>query len=244
MLRSTKQETDLGMGRAGERSDHTGSGSDPAALPLDEEELDRLSLPEMFDLLRNERRVYVLRFLQLNDDGQYAFDTVVTQVAAWENDTSTETVTGSERHRTYTSLRQTHLPKLDEAAVIQFDKRRGEIAVGEEFDRVAALLEYALRVERSRGDPHSGEHHWADERSARVDTSSDPDDSPSGERDPWRIGTGVSVPGVVSLIGLAVGGVLYVSGGSLPPIGIEYGQVAMGSLVVVCLVMAAELVFA
>jgi hypothetical protein len=62
-------------------------------------------------------------------------------VAARENDTSVAEVTTAERKRVYTSLQQTHLPRMDEVDVVEFDKERGMITPADQ------LAEFSLHLD-------------------------------------------------------------------------------------------------
>lgn len=85
--------------------------------------LDRETL---FDLLSSRRRRHVVRYL-LRTDGETAFRTLTDRVAALEADTTVEALTDDERKPVYVSLRQTHLPRLDEAGVVRYDPDRGTV---------------------------------------------------------------------------------------------------------------------
>jgi hypothetical protein len=52
---------------------------------------------------------------------------VAEQVAAWENDTTVQAISSNERQRVYIPLYQSHLPKLDEEGIIEYDKDRGVV---------------------------------------------------------------------------------------------------------------------
>jgi len=49
------------------------------------------------------------------------------QVAAWEHDTTLHALTSQERQRVYIPLYQSHLPKLDEVGVIDYNQSRGVV---------------------------------------------------------------------------------------------------------------------
>ncbi|QWC20762.1 hypothetical protein KI388_01090 [Halorubrum sp. 2020YC2] len=49
------------------------------------------------------------------------------QIAAWENGIDTAEISSSERKRVYTALQQSHLPKMDDAGVVEFNKDRGVV---------------------------------------------------------------------------------------------------------------------
>jgi len=87
-----------------------------------------LSKSEIFDLLRNQRRRFVLHYLKNNPDEAVALGTLADQVAAWEYEIPLEEVSSTQRKRVYTTLQQSHLPKMDEAGIVEFDQDRGTIA--------------------------------------------------------------------------------------------------------------------
>ncbi|MFC7072307.1 hypothetical protein ACFQJ7_05390 [Halovenus rubra] len=107
-----------------------------------EEKVESISRNEIFYLLSNERRVAVLRYLAEQDSSEQQLGGVVEKIASWENDKPVVQLGNDERHRVYTSLRQAHLPALDEADVINFNKNRGIVSRGNSFDRVHEYLEY------------------------------------------------------------------------------------------------------
>lgn len=87
----------------------------------------------VFELVKNKRRRYVLRYL-IATDGNAMVDNLAEQVAAWEYDKNVETISTQERKRVYVSLYQTHLQKMDDASAISYDKPSGVIKRGEHFD--------------------------------------------------------------------------------------------------------------
>ncbi|MFC7097903.1 DUF7344 domain-containing protein [Halobaculum marinum] len=89
----------------------------------------------MYSLLSSRRRRNVLHALVAND-GTSTVSDLARRLAAWETGKPPEAVTSKERKRTYTALRQTHLPKLAEYDVVEYDVNRGTVAlteVGEEL---------------------------------------------------------------------------------------------------------------
>jgi hypothetical protein len=76
---------------------------------------------EILGLLRSQRRRHILRYLAL-EHNPADFDDLVDTVAAWENEVPVDEVTTAQRKRVYASLTQTHLPKLDDAGVIDYDE--------------------------------------------------------------------------------------------------------------------------
>ena len=85
-----------------------------------------LSEDELFDVLSNRRRRFAVHLLKQESETVEIGD-MAEQIAAWENDIDTAELTGSERKRVYTALQQSHLPKMDRAGVVEFNKDRGVI---------------------------------------------------------------------------------------------------------------------
>lgn len=85
-----------------------------------------LSRDVLFEMLHSPRRRQVLAYLS-DRDGPVDLDDVILQVAAWENDTSVDAVSESERKRIYVSLYQTHVPKLDDAGLVEYDEDEGTV---------------------------------------------------------------------------------------------------------------------
>ncbi|GAA0720783.1 hypothetical protein J2744_001644 [Halorubrum trapanicum] len=81
---------------------------------------------EIYDLLSNHRRRYVIHFCK-QADGPVSLSDLAERVAAREQDKSVSELTSSERKRVYTSLQQTHLDRLAEADMVEYDGREVEL---------------------------------------------------------------------------------------------------------------------
>ncbi|TMT85762.1 hypothetical protein E2L06_03810 [Haloterrigena sp. H1] len=109
-------------------------------------EADRLSeeppfsKDEIFHLLQNERRRMVLRYLR-DTDSPVRMRDVAEQVAAWEHDTTVEELTSTQRQRVYIPLYQSHLSKLDEAGLIEYQQNRGIVERKPLADQVDQYLQ-------------------------------------------------------------------------------------------------------
>jgi len=99
-----------------------------------------LTKGEIFDVLRNQRRRYVLQYLKRMDD-PVELGELATQVAAWEYDTSVDEVSSEQRKRVYTTLQQTHLDKMDEAGIVEYDADRGVIRSTDQTADLSIYLE-------------------------------------------------------------------------------------------------------
>ena len=81
---------------------------------------------ELFDVLASRRRRYALHMLKGREEPVELGD-VAEQVAAWEYGEDVAEVSYDERKRVYTALQQSHLPRMDDAGVVSFDKNRGVV---------------------------------------------------------------------------------------------------------------------
>lgn len=101
-----------------------------------------LTRDEVFDVLSSRRRRNVIHALR-DAGGETTVGDLSRQLAAWENDhEDVSSVSAKERKRVYTALRQTHLPKLDEVGVVEYDPDRGTVTLS----HVATDLYPYLRV--------------------------------------------------------------------------------------------------
>ncbi|WP_246066453.1 DUF7344 domain-containing protein [Halorubrum cibi] len=92
----------------------------------------------MFSLLSNPRRRFILQYLNRTGESIQLQD-LATEVAAWENETEPEALTDKQRKRLYVSLYQTHIPKLEEAGIVDYDGDTGDIRL---TDRGSDLNRY------------------------------------------------------------------------------------------------------
>lgn len=99
-----------------------------------------LSKNEAFHVLSNQRRRYALHYLQQRD-GQAELSDLAEQVAAWENDTSVSAVDSDVRKSVYISLHQSHLPKMDEIGVVEYDRDRNTVSLADNAAQLAIHLE-------------------------------------------------------------------------------------------------------
>jgi len=90
-----------------------------------------LSQDTVFDLLSNSRRRFVLHYLE-RAGGPVRLSELAAEIAATENDVSVDELTSQQRKRTYVSLYQTHIPKLQDAGAVSYNAETGmvELAAG------------------------------------------------------------------------------------------------------------------
>jgi hypothetical protein len=100
----------------------------------------QLSKGEIFDVLQNQRRRYVLEYLERFDE-PVALSDLAVQVAAWEYHTPVEEVTNDQKKRVYTTLQQTHLEKMEEAGIVEYDPEENLIRRTPHTEELTVYLE-------------------------------------------------------------------------------------------------------
>lgn len=91
---------------------------------------------EVFHILGNDRRRAIVQLLA-EESGQVDVSDIASEIAATETDTTP--VPNNLYKSVYVSLQQTHLPQLQEDAVIKYDSDEKTIEPGPHFD---AVLQY------------------------------------------------------------------------------------------------------
>lgn len=93
---------------------------------------------ELFDILSSHRRRYAIHAIKQNG-GKAELSDLAEQVAAWENEKPLDELAADERHCVYTSLQQTHLPAMDRAGVVEFD--RGTAVMTDQADALDVYID-------------------------------------------------------------------------------------------------------
>lgn len=106
-----------------------------------------LPMTDVFDVLKNERRRAVIRYL-LEHGGSADLSDVAEHVAAGENDTTVRLLTSQERKRVRISLYQCHLPRMDSLGVIEFDKDRGTLTLRDAVSQLRPYLDLDTETDR------------------------------------------------------------------------------------------------
>ncbi|TKX70087.1 hypothetical protein [Halorubrum sp. SP9] len=109
-----------------------GEGAEPAT---------EVSEDELFDVLANQRRRFAVHLLKREEKERFEIGDMAEQIAAWENGIDTAEITGNERKRVYTALQQSHLPKMDDAGVVEFNKDRGIVEPTEAIQNVDLYMD-------------------------------------------------------------------------------------------------------
>ncbi|WP_136601620.1 DUF7344 domain-containing protein [Salinigranum halophilum] len=152
-------------------------------------------------MLKNRRRRDILRYLRENDDESTLSD-LAEFIAAKENGVERRLLSSDERKRVYIGLYQCHLPKMDDARVIDFEKRSGDVTLRPEADQLFTYID---------DDPTED----ADDAEETADESATEDTALRVVNSKIRLGLGWTfcLVAVLSVIGIA----------SLPPVGLIGG---------------------
>lgn len=100
-----------------------------------------LSRDDIFTTLSNRRRRRIIDYLKRTPDVTVAVQELYNAIAATENEVALGETTYNQRKRVYTSLVQTHLPKLAELGIVEYDADRGTVSLREESKDLDVYLE-------------------------------------------------------------------------------------------------------
>ena len=125
-----------GVARPKEHSERTTEGDSANTDRADA----GLGLDEVFGILKNRRRRDVIEFLR-DQGGETTLGPLSEHIAAKENDTTVQQINSDQRKRVYVGLYQSHLPKMDDMDIVEFDKNRGTIRLGPNVDRLEPYLD-------------------------------------------------------------------------------------------------------
>jgi hypothetical protein len=113
----------------------------------------------VFDLLSAKRRRDVLSFMAENGS-ETTLSELADHIAALENDTEIRLLSSQQRKRVYVALYQCHLPRMDDAGVIEFENSRGTVELRPAAAELYRYMEItSLDSDESEGtadEPESG----------------------------------------------------------------------------------------
>jgi hypothetical protein len=107
-----------------------------------------LSTGDIYFTLSNCRRRFLIQYLSRQES--MSVTELSRVIAAWENETTVEELSYDERKTVYTALLQTHLPKLDEMGVVEYDASRKHVRLTDRAEQLRPYLE--LDREGTDGD--------------------------------------------------------------------------------------------
>ncbi|MFC4359050.1 hypothetical protein ACFO0N_13960 [Halobium salinum] len=120
----------------------TGDGDDARERPRRSTDGGDLPLDDVFDLLGDRRRRYVLYCLA-DWDGAVARDELARQVATWEHGGDLGDVPAESITRVTVSLDHVHLPRLVDYGVVTYDRESAELERAAGLDRLEPYLDLA-----------------------------------------------------------------------------------------------------
>lgn len=106
-----------------------------------------LSQNEAYDLLSNPRRRFVISHLRKHGDPMSVSD-LSDAVAAWENDAPVGELTDRQVKRVYVSLYQTHLPKLRDAGLLDYDQEAGVVSATSAVNELDSYMPESKQTDR------------------------------------------------------------------------------------------------
>lgn len=94
---------------------------------------------QIHDVLRNDRRRLTIRCLRDAEEDRLALSDLSEQVAALE--TGESPPPADKRQSVYVSLQQTHLPKLSELDVVEYDTDRKSVTLRDRVEEIEVYME-------------------------------------------------------------------------------------------------------
>lgn len=184
VMRPTESEKSMSrtdpstLQRINDLPEGTAGGNDSSEVEVNKDDI--------FEILKNSRRRGVLRYIEERcGEESVSLSDVAEHIAAKENDVTVAMLSSKQRKRVYVGLYQCHLPKMDEAGVIDFNKARGTIELRES---ASVLYPYLYLDEEADASEESGEsEHTA------ISDSEDPTDS-TNDRGTTNGETGITEP--------------------------------------------------
>ncbi|NHN59797.1 MULTISPECIES: hypothetical protein [Halorussus] len=110
----------------------------PLSGPAPEPEV---TFDEAFQLLRNSRRRHVAEYLADLEPGEtVSVGELTIYIASLEFDVEPDIVSARQKKTVRSALHQTHLPKLDEMGVIEYDQRASEVTRSSDVEALTAVI--------------------------------------------------------------------------------------------------------
>ncbi len=98
-----------------------------------------LSRDVVFQLLSSPRRRFVLYYLR-EHGGETELEDITRALAAWETGKPAEDLGDDDEKRVYVSLYQTHIPKLEENGIVEYDPDTTRVSLTDAADQVDRYL--------------------------------------------------------------------------------------------------------
>lgn len=114
---------------------------------------DRLDKTVIYEILSSERRRHAIDFLQASENGVEVSD-IAEYIA--EKETGESPPPKDSRKTVYVSLHQTHLPKMDDLDIVNYDTDSKEVTLSDSFRDVAIYMEVVPGTEISWSEYYLG----------------------------------------------------------------------------------------
>ena len=100
-----------------------------------------MSPSSVFSLLSNDRRLRVIEILSNTD--HRTIRGIADEIARSETDGEPGAY---DRKKSHISLYQCHMPKMDDAGIVEWDKRSGSVERGENYEHAHSILNSVLSM--------------------------------------------------------------------------------------------------
>ncbi|SEW04223.1 DUF7344 domain-containing protein [Natrinema salifodinae] len=118
------------------------------------QEAHELSANTILELLANRRRRYLLYALRGRED-PIELSTLAETVAGWEHDVPPDEVAKNEYKSVYVSSVQCHVPKLDDAGVVDHDEDNHTVVLADNFKQLEPYLQVVVKDEPENSTLHA-----------------------------------------------------------------------------------------
>jgi hypothetical protein len=105
------------------------------------------SVDDILSLLAPERRRYALYYLK-NADGAVPIEELTEEIYAWEENDPENSVPTDEFRELLITLEHTHLPKIDEATHVEYDRTNDRIRITGMSSEADVLLSVTEAIEQ------------------------------------------------------------------------------------------------
>ncbi|MFC4449810.1 DUF7344 domain-containing protein [Halorussus aquaticus] len=100
-----------------------------------------VTLDEAFQLLRNSRRRHVVEYVaDMEQSEKASVGELSTYIASLEFEVEPDRVSAKQRKTVRSALHQTHLPKLADVGVIEYDQRKSEVTRSPDVDQLKTVI--------------------------------------------------------------------------------------------------------
>lgn len=113
-----------------------------------------LELDDVFEALGHSLRRYLVSTL-VNGSNEATLSELSTKIASWELDKSENEVTDAERKSIYISLYHSHIPKLADLGVLDYEEQENIIVQAKNIEQVQAVLKSSKDELTSRQEIHT-----------------------------------------------------------------------------------------